>query len=179
MSQIRRRRLFVDAKLQGALLSHVALYWAYCLLSVGFIAVVWIVFAKRPPSSAKLFEELWMNCGPALLGSILLLPLVLLDCLRLSNRFAGPMVRLNKAIKDLADGETARPVKVREDDFWCEFAQCVNRLIEQQANCKSGNQAAQRTDEKTEAVSEMIEQPTIERNATPPLTTSIYSDITA
>ena len=76
MSQIRRRRLLVDAKLQGALLSHVALYWFYCLLSVGVIAIVWIVFAKRPTTSANLFHELWMNCGPALLGSIALLPLV-------------------------------------------------------------------------------------------------------
>jgi hypothetical protein len=132
MSQIRRRRLLVDAKLQGALLSHVALYWLYCLLSVTMVALVWIVFVKRPPTSADLFQQLWENFGPALLGSILLLPLVLLDCLRVSNRLAGPMLRLRREMKALANGEVACPVQLRDGDFWLDFAQDWNQLLAQQ-----------------------------------------------
>ena len=129
MSQIRRRQLWVDAKVQGTLLLHVILYWLYCLLTVTVMALVCIVFSKRPSTSVDLFQELWLSCGPALLGSVLLLPLVLLDCLRFSNRFSGPMVRLHREIKAMADGEVSRSVQLRDGDFWLEFAEDWNRVV--------------------------------------------------
>jgi hypothetical protein len=127
---IRRHKLFVDVKLQGALLAHTTMYWSYCLLSVGVIAIAWIVLAKKPATSADLFENLWQNFGPALIGAFLLLPLVLLDCLRLSNRFAGPMVRIQRSLKQLANGEKATKIKLREGDYWSEFAEDLNRVID-------------------------------------------------
>lgn len=129
MSQIRRRQMFVDARLQGALLLQVALYWLYCLLSVAFVALIWIVFIKRPLSSTDLFQELWNSCGPALLGSVLLLPLVLLDCLRISNRFAGPMLRLRREMKAFGEGKVACSVLLRDGDFWWDFAEDWNRVL--------------------------------------------------
>jgi hypothetical protein len=129
MLPTRRRRLFVDFKLQGALLVHTLIYWLYCLLSVSLIALCWIIFVQRPETSSQLFSTLWMNFGPALIGSLVLLPIVLMDCLRLSNRFAGPMVRIQSAMKQLADGETAAPVHLRDHDFWHEFSQNLNRVI--------------------------------------------------
>ena len=129
MPQIRRRRLIVDAKLQGALLTHVVLYWLYCLITVLLIALVWIVFAKRPSTSADLVEQLWGNFGPVLVGSVLILPLVLLDFLRISNRLAGPMVRLRREMKALANGEVSRSVQLREGDFWLEFAEDWNQAL--------------------------------------------------
>ena len=134
---IRRRKLFVDVKLQGALLAHTTMYWSYCLLSVGVIAVAWIVLAKKPATSADLFEHLWQNFGPALIGAFLLLPLVLLDCLRLSNRFAGPMVRVQRAMKQLANGEKPSKIKLRDGDYWTDFVDDLNRVIDQTANAAS------------------------------------------
>lgn len=131
VTQVPRRKLFVDAKLQGALLAHTILYWFYCLLSVSVIAVAWIVLVKRPPTSADLSQQLWQNFGPALLGAVVLLPLVLLDCLRLSNRFAGPMVRIQRAMKQLATGERPEKLKVRKSDFWSEFIDDFNLVIDQ------------------------------------------------
>lgn len=57
MSQIRRRQLLVDVKLQGTLLAHVTLYWLYCLLSVVFFAFIWIVFSKRPRRRPTCFNS--------------------------------------------------------------------------------------------------------------------------
>ena len=130
MLPTRRRRLFVDLRLQGSLLLHATIYWFYCLLSVAFFACCWIVLSQHPVSSGQLFRTFSLNYGPALLGSILLMPLVLMDCLRLSNRMAGPTVRLRKAMRGLADGEFVSPVKVREDDFWADFAKDLNRVVE-------------------------------------------------
>ena len=125
----RRQRLFTDRQLQGTLLAHTAIYWFYCLFSVTLIAVCWIVFTQQPDSSSDLFNQLWLSCGPALLGSVLLLPLVLLDCLRLTSRFAGPMVRFQRAMRELArEGATAE-VKLRDGDYWREFADDFNIVV--------------------------------------------------
>ena len=171
MSQIRRRQLWVDAKVQGTLLLHVILYWFYCLLTVMVMALVCIVFSKRPSTSVDLFQELWLNCGPALLGSVLLLPLVLLDCLRLSNRFTGPMMRLHREIKALADGEVSRSVQLREGDFWLEFDEDWNRVVARYSSAGS--------DEITN--SQPNSPPTTptansSRDAVPSETASVYAD---
>lgn len=133
MLLVRRRRLFVDFKLQGALLLHTTIYWFYCLLSVVLIGCCWIVFVQRPGTSGELFRTLWHNLGPALIGSLLLLPLVLMDCLRLSHRFAGPMVRLHRAMEQLANGEPVKPMDFRKGDFWAEFTHHFNRVVAQHA----------------------------------------------
>ena len=57
-----------------------------------------------------------------------------MDCLRLSNRFAGPMVRLRVAMQGLANGEPVKPVKLRDGDFWCEFAADFNRVLAREAD---------------------------------------------
>ena len=131
MSITRRRRLFVDWKLQGWLLINTAIYWLYCLLSVTLIAFCWIILVQRPSTSGELLRLLGTNFGPALIGSVLLLPLVLLDSLRFSNRFAGSMVRIQREMKKMANGEPAIPVHVRTGDFWSDFAEDFNRVMAQ------------------------------------------------
>jgi hypothetical protein len=126
----RRHKLIADRRIQGTLLAHTAIYWFYCLFSVTLIAVCWIIFTKQPESSTELFAQLWLNCGPALLGSVLLLPLVLLDCLRLSSRFAGPMVRMQRMMRELAAGETPPAFALRPGDYWTEFAENMNIVME-------------------------------------------------
>jgi hypothetical protein len=126
----RRQRLFADRHLQGALLAHTTIYWFYCLFSVTLIAVCWIIFSQQPDSSSDLFTQLWLSCGPALLGSVLLLPLVLLDCLRLSNRFAGPMLRFQRAMRELAEEGHTKEITLRKGDYWSEFARDLNIVAE-------------------------------------------------
>jgi hypothetical protein len=126
----RRHQMIADKKLQGALLAHTTIYWFYCLFSVTLIAVCWIILSKQPESSAELFTLLWLNCGPALLGSVVLLPLVLLDCLKLSSRFAGPMVRMQRVMRELAAGENPPDITLRPKDYWMEFAADFNLVME-------------------------------------------------
>jgi hypothetical protein len=168
------------------LLVHATIYWFYCLFSVTLIAVCWIIFSHQPTSSVDLFAQLWMNCGPALLGSVLLLPLVLLDCLRLSNRFAGPMVRIRQATKELAQGQTPRPVQLREGDFWAEFVDDFNLVIERCTTATSvGSAAATKADvpgtepARPDAASESVSQS--KSPSTPPSgpisVLDLYSDL--
>jgi hypothetical protein len=73
---------------------------------------------------------MWFYFGPALVGAVLLMPLVLFDIVRLSNRFAGPLLRLRRSLRALAKGEEVAPLKFREGDFWQDFAKEFNAVAE-------------------------------------------------
>ena len=62
------------------------------------------------------------------MASLLLLPGVIFDLVRLSNRFAGPMFRLRRSMHDLAQGKPVDAVHFRHGDFWQEFADDFNTI---------------------------------------------------
>ena len=127
----RRRQLLVDGKVQGTLLSRVIVYWAYCLLSVTLLMTCWLVLTNPPGSSFELLQLMWSASAGPLLGSVIVMPIVLVDLLRVSNRFVGPIYRIRREMRKLASGETVQPVTVRQGDFWFEFAEDFNRIVHQ------------------------------------------------
>lgn len=137
-----RRKFFVDAQVQGWLITRALLYWFCCLISIALMMSCWIAWHERPASSAELFRMTFTKATPAFLGSLLLLPVVVLDCLRLSNRFAGPMVRMRRAMKQLASGEQVAPVKLRQGDFWFDFAEDFNRVLQNTERTGESNSTA-------------------------------------
>jgi signal transduction histidine kinase len=73
-------------------------------------------------------DDMWFHFGPALIASFILLPLVIVDIIRASNRFVGPMLRLQRSMRQLARGEDVEPIEFREGDLWHEFATEFNAL---------------------------------------------------
>lgn len=134
--QKKRFRVFVDKGVQGALARRVGLYWMICLWGMfgvlaGFPIVVTLLSGlPNSPSVGQLLYTTWLSFWPTLLASVFVLPVLIWDVLRVSHRFAGPMVRLRHAMRDLADGKDVPPVKFREGDFWTEFADHFNQLNE-------------------------------------------------
>ena len=68
--------------------------------------------------------------APAMIASIMLLPIVVVDSARFSNRFVGPIFRLRGAMKRLANGEKVEPFQFRKDDFWRDVPDDFNRIAE-------------------------------------------------
>ncbi len=123
-----RKRLFIDYRVQGALAVRVVLYWLMCLLAITLVLLGWgMVTGPIRPINAHL-TELWALYGSAAVASLLLLPAVIFDLLRLSNRFAGPMFRLRRSMHDLAQGKPVAAVRFRQSDFWREFADDFNTV---------------------------------------------------
>jgi hypothetical protein len=123
-----RKQLFVDYKVQGALTLRVVVYWGACLLTMTLMLVCWRILTGSARMFYLQFDDMWFHYKPALVASFLLLPLVVVDVLRLSNHFAGPMVRLRRAMRALAEGKQVEPIHFRENDFWREFADDFNAL---------------------------------------------------
>jgi len=130
MGLVQRQKLFVDPQVQGTLLCRVGLYWSIC---VGLIMAILACLQFASGSATTLpdvFRQLWFQYSPALVVSFLVLPLVLLDVVRISNRFVGPMYRLRHSMRRLARGERVAPIKFRDGDFWLEFAEEFNKISE-------------------------------------------------
>ena len=139
----RRRKLFVEPRMQGLLVFKVILYWVNGFLTIGLLIAAWSVFMHMPKTSTELFARMWDSVGPALIASIFLMPLIVMDCIRWSNRYAGPMVRLHESLTELADGESVAPLKFRKGDLWFEMAEQFNRISQriEQAEARASESA--------------------------------------
>ncbi len=125
-----RRRYFIDKKVQGALLIRTVWYWGFCLLTIGIMLAIWRSFTGPAQVFYDHFHDIYYRYGPALIASILLLPIVVLDVIRLSNRFAGPVYRLRDVLQRVARGEKVEPIQFRDDDFWKEIADDFNAIVD-------------------------------------------------
>src|SRR5205814_1966895 len=77
---------------------------------------------QGPEGFAVHAEQFWWQLGVAILGSALVLPLILLDVLRLSHRWVGPIFRLQSSLSDLSQGKAVPPIRFRQGDFWPKLA---------------------------------------------------------
>jgi hypothetical protein len=123
-----RKHLFVDPRVQGALVARVVLYWVVCLISMMLLLLCWQILTGPARLFHKQFGELWFYYEPAVIASCLLLPLVIIDVVRFSNRFVGPLLRLRRSMRELSRGEYVEPLKFRDTDFWREIADEFNAV---------------------------------------------------
>jgi signal transduction histidine kinase len=132
MTKPKRNKLIADSRVQGALVWRLLFYWTFAWLVVfmlvSLVAVLFSVAAEGVNIAAvlsKVAAHLWF---PVII-SIMVLPILVRDCLRISNKFAGPVLRFRRAMQQLANGEKAEPIKLRDGDFWQDLADDFNRML--------------------------------------------------
>ena len=87
MKERQRKRLFVDPKVQSTLLVRAVMYWGFLIVAITIMLLCWRVFTGPARMFWTHFDELWFQCGPAFVASVLILPLIVTDMVRISNRF--------------------------------------------------------------------------------------------
>jgi len=129
MNFVRRRRLIVDPKIQGDLIARTVMYWLFCLLTVTLLLLCWQIATSPGATIPEYLDQLWYQFSPPAIASLLLLPLLMMDAARVTNRVVGPMNRMHQAMRDAADGKPVQPITFRDADYWGDFADDFNRLI--------------------------------------------------
>ena len=129
MNRPRRAAFIIDRQVQGALLLRIILYWMFCFVSISVLLICWEFFTGSSSRMIDLVSRLYYRYGPVLSASFILLPLVMLDVIRVSNRFVGPVLRLRQGLRDVAEGQPAQPLNFRDDDFWRDLASDFNRAV--------------------------------------------------
>jgi hypothetical protein len=125
-----RKQLFVDPKVQGTLLARAVIYWLSCIATITLMILAWRIVTGPARVFYTHFDDMWFHFGPALVAALLLLPLALVDIVRVSNRFAGPLYRVRGAMRRLTQGLPVEPIHFRDNDFWQELATEFNALAE-------------------------------------------------
>jgi hypothetical protein len=123
-----RKRLFVDAPVQGSLLRRVSCHWLAFAITLAVILGA-VQFFQNPLASWE--EHLAMSPrrhGVTFVVLFLLLPAFLWDTMRLSHRFAGPVLRLRRMMRELAGGEDPGELRFRDGDFWIELGDYFNDI---------------------------------------------------
>jgi hypothetical protein len=128
LAPYRREQLMLDQAVQGALIRRVVIHWCLCLTATVVADWIWNVWTE--PDRASMARTL-QQFGPALVGSLLVLPLAIADMLRTSNRFVGPVLRLRNAMKCLVMGDWVAPLRPRHGDFWGDLIDRFNQVQRQ------------------------------------------------
>ena len=134
-----RKRLLVDPKVQGALVVRVVAYWCFYALVVSQVLLCWKIVESPNTSFFQYFDfaGLWRESAAVAIAALIVLPVLLVDVLRVSNRFAGPIFRMRRSLRSLAAGEYAMPVQLRKGDFCEEVADEINALAAYVENLKA------------------------------------------
>ena len=119
-----RRRLFVDYKLQGTIVARIVLYWLGCQ----FTTAVLLFGFKAATGGEHIADDMSAFYRCALFGTVGFLPLAVIDMVRLSHRFAGPMLRFRRAMQELGRGEPVEPLRFRDGDYWQDLATEFNTV---------------------------------------------------
>ncbi len=134
-----RRRILIDSGVQGTLVRRMGFYAAATAiyLLVSFLLSDTLSHPKEPVS-----ESLLRCLNEAIFwapGLMLLAPLFAYDLIHISNRFVGPMFRLRRELRKLANGETVAPIFSRQGEFWADASDSFNRLREELVELRTLN----------------------------------------
>ncbi|MDA7861838.1 hypothetical protein N9B22_02090 [bacterium] len=121
-----RKQNYIDAQVQGALLKRICLHWAVFFVVAAFSVIVLQTLLGDPGLS--IFQRLKLETGEfAIIGIVMIsmFPAFMLDTIRFSNRFVGPIVRLKSHLRQLSEGKVQH-CQFRNDDFWTDMADEFN-----------------------------------------------------
>ena len=130
MSAAPRKKTFVDPQVQGALVRRLIMHWAGFFALASLVAFILQVLSNPFEPISVHLQQLWWTQGPFLLATVFLLPVFVLDTIKLSHRFVGPIKRLQSTIRNISTGEGSTTVKFREVDFWQGLAEEFNEMVE-------------------------------------------------
>ncbi len=127
----RRGRSFVDPQVQGGLLQKIALHWILLFFINSMAIVIWVWLFELPDMSwGEIFDDCIRRFMPFFVISVVLIPAFIWDTLKITNRFAGPILRLRTALAEAAQGKEVEPLHFRNNDFWQDIANDFNGLVQ-------------------------------------------------
>lgn len=129
--RFKRKQNFVDTSVQGALLRRIFLHWC-TFFFVTLISIVLMQTLLGDPAKT-IIDRLRFELGEFMfIGMIMLalFPAFMLDTIRFSNRFVGPIVRLRRHIRDLGSQKNTEHCVFRDNDFWTDVAGEYNSVAD-------------------------------------------------
>ena len=127
-----RKKFFVSGAIQGRVLAQLCSYWLlYNLLLWHATFLIETLPSEGVP--APLVERYATFCSQHtvwLLCMAFVFPVILWDMVKVTHGVAGPLVRLERVVRQMARGERAEKIVLRDRDMLGQFVEALNELIE-------------------------------------------------
>lgn len=128
---MKRTKAFIDPEVQGSVLRKIAIHWVLFFICNTVALVIWIRLFEQPDVAwGQTFGDTMRRFFPFFVITACLIPAFVWDTLKLTNRFAGPIMRLRGALSDAKAGKHVKPLHFRGSDFWQQIAGDFNSVIE-------------------------------------------------
>jgi hypothetical protein len=129
MDRPQRRQKFIDSSVQGALARRVIFHWLVFLAVASAAALMLQILSDPFRPAGEHLANVWYTQGPFLIVMIFLLPVFVIDTIKISHRFVGPVQSLRRTMRGVADGQPPQKLQFRKQDFWHELAEDYNAMI--------------------------------------------------
>lgn len=128
-----RKRQLVDHETQSSFVIQLCIHWTVFVSINVLVLAFWLKMFQVPGNSDTAGTiHLLDILIPFLMVSGVLLPIFILDSVRLSHRLVGPILKLKNRLKEIAQGKSGDPLTFRENDFWKSLAEDFNRAFDSQ-----------------------------------------------
>ncbi len=120
--------LILDRQIQTTLATRVVMYWLAC---VTYFAIVLFITQWLYDPETQLIDHIrdylvdMIHWVPAIL---LLLPLVVFDTLKVSQRFLTPVIQVQEGIERLTAGQTGEAISLDSDGYMTDLVTSYNNL---------------------------------------------------
>ena len=130
MSQRQRKQNYIDGHVQGSLLKRIFLHWISFFVVCSLAIILLQTLAGDPHRGVM--DRMGEQFGDFTFFAVImaaLLPAFMLDTIRFSNRFVGPIARFRRHLRELGAGDTNQ-IEFRGNDFWQDMAGEFNRVTD-------------------------------------------------
>jgi hypothetical protein len=124
-----RKKVWIH-DIQTKLFLRVGIYWIVYQVSLWNLVFVWRLIQEGPGNPLEQYGRFLWDYSPALIGCLLLLPILAWDAVKFGHRVVGPLFRLRKCMQAVAAGEPVPPLKLRETDLLTEVRDDFNTMLE-------------------------------------------------
>jgi hypothetical protein len=126
----RRHKHVADAKIQRTLALRM-IFHCFCFMTLGgLFAASGQYFAAPLSERGQLAGSITQAFSLYALAFVLLMPALMLDSFRLSNRIVGPICRLRNTIRGISQGGPITPLRFRSGDYWQDIPDQFNAMID-------------------------------------------------
>jgi hypothetical protein len=133
----RRKKTYINRRVQGRIIGRVAAYWIlyHFVLWHGLFVYryaqhrVAVAGGENALPFRQLYADFCASYSPLLFCAALILPLFMVDFVRMTHRVVGPLVRVRNALQQLMAGERVPSVEFRKGDLITEFESEFNEFL--------------------------------------------------
>jgi hypothetical protein len=124
-----RKKVWIDS-FQPKLFLRMGWYWLIYQVSLWNLVFVWRLLQEGRGNLLEQYGRFCMDYAPALVGGVVLLPILAWDSVKFAHRLVGPIYRFRKTLQSIAAGEAVRPIRLRQGDFLTEMQDDFNQALE-------------------------------------------------